>query len=107
MHPKKVRVIIAMRKERKLTGNPIARKLKMHQRKVSRHLIQTKHSLQKDIENRDEDPPRPYEREALEQMIYLEIKKLRISNYEGVRDCRTSNLHKSIYKVAGSQCVCT
>ena len=106
MHLKKVKVIIiTMRKERILTGIPIARKLKMPQRKVSRHLILAKLSQQKDIENRDEDPPRPYEHEALGEMIYLEIKKLRNSNYEGVRDCRTSNLHKSMYKEVGSQCM--
>ena len=31
--------IITMRKERKLTGDHIARKLKMHQRTISRYLI--------------------------------------------------------------------
>ena len=39
---KKVLEIITMRKEGKQTGDHIARKLKMHQRTVSRHLIRAK-----------------------------------------------------------------
>ena len=46
-----------MRKEGKLTGDHIARKLNMHQRTVSRHLIRAKLSRKKDIEDRDEEPP--------------------------------------------------
>ena len=56
MHPKKVKEIISMRKERKLTSNHIARKLKMLLRTVSRNLIRAKLFQQKDIEDRDEDP---------------------------------------------------
>ena len=103
MHPKKVKEIISIRKERKLTSNHIARKLKMLLRTVSRNLIRAKLSQQKDIEDRDEDPPWFYEHEALGAKIHLDIKKLRNSKYDGVRDCRTSNLHKSMYKVAGTQ----
>ena len=60
--PEKVEEIITIRKERKLTNDHIARKLKIHQRTVSLHLIRAKLSLQKDkdIEDRDEEPPRRY-----------------------------------------------
>ena len=47
--PEKVEEIITMRKEEKLTGDHIARKLKMHQRTVSRHLIRAELSRQKEI----------------------------------------------------------
>ena len=53
----KVEEIIAMRTEGKLTGDHIARKLNMHQRMVSRHLIRAKLYRKKDIEDRDEEPP--------------------------------------------------
>ena len=49
----KVEEIVTMRKEGKLTGDHIARKLKIHQRTVSRHLIRANLSQQKDIEDRD------------------------------------------------------
>ena len=57
MHPKKVKEIISMRKERKLTSNHITRKLKMLLRTVSGNLIRAKLSQQKDIEDRGDDPP--------------------------------------------------
>ena len=57
-HIEKVEEIITMRKEGKLTGDHIAHKLKMNQRTVSRHLIRAKLSRKKDIEDRDEEPPR-------------------------------------------------
>ena len=38
-------------------------------------------------------------------MIHTDIKKLRNFNNEGVRDCGTSNRHKSVDEVAGSQCM--
>ena len=90
--PEKVQEFITMSKEGKLT---------MHQRTVSRHLIRAKLSRKKDIEDRDEEPLRRYEHEAPADMIYLDIKKLRNFNEEGVRDCKTSNRHKSGNKVAG------
>ena len=94
-----------MRKEGKQTGDHIARKLKMHQRTVSRHLIRAKLSRKKDKEIRDEEPPRRYQHEALGDMIHLDIKKLRNFNEEDVRDCKTGNRHKSVNKVAGSKCM--
>ena len=77
----------------------------MHQRSVSRHLIRAKLSRKKDIEDRDEDPPRRYENEAPGDMIHLDIKKLLNFNEEGVRDCSTGSRHKSANKAAGSQCM--
>ena len=48
----------------------------MHQRTVSPHFIRAKLLRKKDIEDRDEEPPRPYERKTLGDMIQLDIKKL-------------------------------
>ena len=47
------------------------------------------------MKHRDEDSPRHYEHEVLEDMIHLDNKKLRNFNEEGVRDCSTGNRHKS------------
>ena len=91
--------------EWKLIGEHIARKLNIHQRSVSRHLNRGKLFRKKDIEDRDEDPPRRYEYEPRGDMIHLDIKKLRNFNKEGVTDCNTGNRHKSAYKIAGSQCM--
>ena len=99
----KVEEIIAMRKEGKLTGDHIARKLNMHRRTVSRHLNRAKLSRENDIEDRAEEPPRRYEHEALGDLIHLDIKKLRNFNEEGVRNCNTGNRYISANKVAGSQ----
>ena len=103
--PEQVQEIITMRKEGKLTGDHIARELNMHQRTVSRHLIRAKLSRKADIEDRDEDPPRRYEHEALGDMVHLDIKKLRNFKEEGIRDCSSGNRHKSANKAAGSQCM--
>ena len=100
MPPEKVEEIITMRKEGKLTGDHIARELKIHQRTVSRHLIRGKLSPKKDIEDLDEDPPRRYDHEALGDMTHLNIKKLRNFNEDGVRDWGTDNLHKLTNKVS-------
>ena len=75
----------------------------MLQRTVCRRLIRAKLSRKKDIEDREEDPLRRYEHEALKDMIHLDIKKLRNFNEEGVRDFNTGNLHKSTNKATGSQ----
>ena len=80
----KVEEIVNVGKEGKQTGDHIARKLNMHQGTVIRHLIRDKLSRKKDIEDRDEEPPRRYEHEALGDMIHLDIKKLRNLNEEGV-----------------------
>ena len=98
--PEKVQEIITMRKERKLTGDHIARKLKLHQRTFIRHLIRAKLARQGDIEDRDEDPPRRYEHLAPRDMIHLDIKKLRNFKEEGVRDFSTGNRHRSVDEVA-------
>ena len=94
-----------MRMEGKLTGYNIARRLKKHQITVSLHLIRVKFFLQRDIKDRDEDPPRCHKYEVPKEMIHLDIKKLLNFNEEGVKDSSTSNLHKSANKVAGSQCM--
>ena len=83
--------IITNRKEGKLTGDHIARKLNMLQRTVSRHLIRAKLSRMKDIEDSKEEPPLRYEHSAPRGMIQLDIKKLWSFNEEGVRDCNTGN----------------
>ena len=101
--PEKVEEIITIRKEEKLPSDHIARKLKMHQRTVSRHLIRAKLSLEK-IEDRDEETRQHYEHEALGDMIQLDIKKPRNFNEESVRDCSTGNRHKSANKATCSQC---
>ena len=48
--PEKVHEIIRLRKNKKLTGYQIAREMNMHQRKVSRYLIQANLSRLEDIE---------------------------------------------------------
>ena len=101
--PEKVAEILTLRQDGKLTGDHIARKMNMHQRTVSRVLIRANLSRQKDIEPRDEEPPRRYEHEAPGDMVHLDIKKLRNFNEEGIRNSTTGNRHKSANKAAGSQ----
>ena len=103
MPSKKVEEIITMRKGGKLTSDRIACKLKMYQRTASRHLIRAKLTRQKDMYDRDKEPPLHYEREALGDMFHLDIKKLRNFDEEGVRECSTGNRHKSANNVAASQ----
>ena len=62
-------------------------------------------SRQKDIEDRDEDPLRRYEHEAIGDMIHLDIMKLRNFNEEDVRDCNTGDRHKSANKATSSHCM--
>lgn len=63
--PEIVEKIITTRKEGKMTGNHIARELNILQRIVSHHLSKAILSRQKDIESKDEAPPRPYQHEDL------------------------------------------
>lgn len=94
-----------MRAEGKLTGDHIARELNMHQRTVSRHLIRAKLSRQRDIDPRDEEPPRKYEYSALGDMVHLDIKTVRNYHEEGIRDEKNVNRYKSANKGAGTQCL--
>ncbi len=54
-----------------MTDDHIVRVLNMHHRTVSRHLIRAELSRQRDIQPRDEDPPRRYENEAAGDMFTL------------------------------------
>ena len=92
--PEKVKKIITIRKEGKITGDHIARELNRPQRTVSRHLIEAQISLQKDIEPRDEETPQRYEHEALGDMIHLDINTHRSFNEEGIRNEEAGNRHK-------------
>ena len=85
------------------TTDHIARKLKIHQKTVSRHLIRTKSSWLTGKEDRDEDTPQRNEHEAPVDMNHPEVKELRKFNEEGVRDCSTGNRHKSANNVTCSQ----
>ena len=66
----KVAEIITLRKEEKLTGDHISRKLKIPLKTVSRILVQANLSRQKDIEPQEDQPMR-YEHEALGDMVFL------------------------------------
>ena len=103
--PEKVKEIINMRKEGKMTGDHFARELNITQRTVCRHLIEVKLYRQKDIEPRDKDPPQRYVYEAPGDMIHLDIKTLENFNEEGIRDEEARNRHKSANKAAGTQCM--
>ena len=82
-----------------MTGDHIARELNIPQRTLSLYLIEAQLSRRKNIEPRDEDPPKRYEHEAPGNMIYLDIKTLRNFNEEaGIR-------HKSANKAAGTPCM--
>ena len=98
----KVAEIITLRKEEKLTGDHISRKLNIPQKTVSRVLVRAKLSRQKDIDP-PEDPPKRYEHEAPGDMLHLDIKKLRNFKEEGIRNADIGNRYKSRNKAAGSQ----
>lgn len=76
-----------------------------HKRTVSRHLIRAKLTQQRDIKERDEDPLRRYEHEALGDMVHLDLKKLWNFNEEGLRDSITGNRLKSVNKSVDSKCM--
>ena len=86
----KLAEIITLRKEEKLTGDHIFRKLKIPQKTVSRVLVRANLSRQKDIEPL-EDPPMRYEHEAPGDMVHLDIKKLRNFKEEGIRNAGIGN----------------
>lgn len=77
-----------------MTGDHIALELNIPQTTVCRHLIEAQLFRQMDIEPREEDPRRRYERESLGDLIHLDINALRNSNEEA------GNQHKSANKVA-------
>lgn len=101
--PEQVEEIIRVRKSGKLTADHIARKLNLHYRTVSRHLVCAKLSLQEEIVERDEEPPRRYQHKAFGDKVHLDIHKLRNFNQEGVRDAGTLNRPESANKAVGSQ----
>ena len=75
----------------------------MLQKTVSRVLIRENLSRQKDIEPRDEDPPRRYEHEEQGDRVHLDLKKLPNFKEEGIRNTTTGHRHKSANKATNSQ----
>lgn len=73
-----VEEIIRLRKNGKLTGDHIDRKLNLLLRTVSRHLVCAKLSRQEEIVERDEEPPLRYEHKALGCKVHLDIQKLSV-----------------------------
>lgn len=99
----KAQEIISRKKKKKMSGDYIARKLNIHQRTVSSHLIRANQSRQKDVESSEEERSRRYRHNKPKDLIHFNIKKFWNFNKEGIRTKGNGKRHYLAKKAASTQ----